>query len=87
MATREKSMEKLKEFKKKYPDALFMWRTGDGYEMYGMDAEALEVVCGCRAVYDCEVKKYFVSFAHSALDTYLPKLVKRGYRIAIVDKL
>lgn len=87
MAAREKNMEQLKEFRKKYPDALFMWRTGDSYEMYGRDAEALEVVCGCRAMLDLATKKCFASFAKSALDDYLPKLVKRGYRVAIVDKL
>ena len=44
MTERERNMEQLKEFRKKYPEALFMWRTGDSYEMYVRDAEALEVV-------------------------------------------
>lgn len=76
--------------KEKHPDALILMRGGDFYEAYGEDAlkaaRTLGIVNLQREI--AKGEKYdYVAFPHHALDTYLPKLVRAGYRIAICDQL
>lgn len=79
-------IKQFHEFKKKYPDALILFRCGDFYECYEEDAvkanELLEVT----------VTKHkdgykMAMFPHYDLDTYLPKLVRSKVRVAICDQL
>lgn len=83
-------MGQYNRIKAKYPDALLLFRVGDFYETFGEDAiktsEALGIVLTKRsngAAADMEL----AGFPHHSLDTYLPKLVKSGYRVAICDQL
>ena len=76
--------------KEKHPDALILMRGGDFYEAFGEDAlkaaRTLGIVNSRRAT--AKGEKYdYAAFPHHALDVYLPKLVRAGYRIAICDQL
>lgn len=83
-------MRQYFDIKAKHPDAILLFRVGDFYEMYGEDA-----VIGAEIVGIVQTKKangpgQFVEmagFPHHALDTYLPKLVRAGKRVAICDQL
>lgn len=76
--------------KAKYPDVVLLFRVGDFYEAYGDDAKAVSDVCAvtltCRTASD-DSKMQMAGFPHYALDTYLPKLVRAGKRVAICDQL
>ena len=78
------------DIKSKHPDAILLFRVGDFYEMYGNDAvvgaEILGIVLTKRAN---GIAGYveMAGFPHHALDTYLPKLVRAGKRVAICDQL
>jgi DNA mismatch repair protein MutS len=79
-----------KAIKQKYPDAILLFRVGDFYETFGEDAiitsKALGITLTKRnngATFSSEL----AGFPHHALDTYLHKLVKAGYRVAICDQL
>ncbi|NOY51628.1 MAG: DNA mismatch repair protein MutS [Chlorobi bacterium] len=83
-------MKQYNSIKAKYPDALLLFRVGDFYETFGDDAvkasKALGIVLtkrrnGAAAFID------LAGFPHHSLDTYLPKLVRAGYRVAICDQL
>lgn len=83
--------QQFQQIKKKYPDALLLFRYGDFYEAYGDDAEACSKEL-CIAQSNVDDMRFWpedrlVSFPHHALDTYLPKLVRNGHRVAIVDQL
>ena len=75
--------------KGKYPGALLLFRVGDFYETFGDDAikasKALDIVLTKRAHGTSEVE--LAGFPHHAMDSYLPKLVRAGYRVAICDQL
>ncbi|MEJ2163373.1 MAG: DNA mismatch repair protein MutS, partial [Robiginitalea sp.] len=75
--------------KVKYPDALLLFRVGDFYETFGADAEKaagiLDIVLTQRN--NGGDKTALAGFPHHALNTYLPKLVKAGQRVAICDQL
>ena len=76
--------------KEKHPDALILMRGGDFYEAYGEDALKAARTLGIVNLQRETAKgeKYdYAAFPHHALDTYLPKLVRAGYRIAICDQL
>lgn len=83
-------MRQYNTFKNKYPDAILLFRVGDFYETFGQDAvhtsKALGITLTKRhngAASETEL----AGFPHHALETYLPKLVKAGYRVAICDQL
>ena len=76
--------------KAQYPDALLLFRVGDFYETFGEDAriasKMLGIVLTKRANgYASSVD--LAGFPHHAIDTYLPKLVKGGYKVAVCDQL
>ena len=77
-----------KEIKKKHPDSVILYRVGDFYEAYGDDAKKL-VEFGTRpAVRACEDSQVDITgFPHHALDTYLPKLVRAGNKVAICEDI
>lgn len=83
-------IEQYQEMKKKHPDAVLLFRCGDFYECYGDDAKTASDVLGItlttRANGSAE-KIYLAGFPHHALDTYLPKLVRAGHRVAICEQL
>ena len=79
------SLKQYNEFKGKHPDALMLLRCGDYYKCYEEDAEKASGVLGITLVRQEDRK--IASFPFHALDTYLPKLVRAGYRIAICDQL
>lgn len=77
--------KRYKEMKKKHPDALLLFRVGDFYELYNEDAEkAAEVL---KITITRRGKKMLAGFPHHTLDTYLPKLVNAGLRVAICEQL
>lgn len=89
-ATETPLMQQHKAIKAKYPDAVLLFRVGDFYETFGGDAIIASQVLGITltkrnngAAADNEL----AGFPHHALDTYLHKLVKAGYRVAICDQL
>ena len=83
-------MKQYFEVKAKHPDAILLFRVGDFYEMYGEDAvigaEILGIVQTKRAN-GVGTHIEMAGFPHHALDTYLPKLVRAGKRVAICDQL
>lgn len=83
-------MKQYFEIKAKHPDAILLFRVGDFYEMYGEDAvvgaEILGIVQTKRANGAAQYVE-MAGFPHHALDSYLPKLVRAGKRVAICDQL
>ena len=83
-------MKQYNMFKAKYPDAMLLFRVGDFYETYGEDAvkasEVLGIVLTKRSNAIAESPE-LAGFPHHALDTYLPKLVRAGYKVAICEQL
>lgn len=85
----ENVMEQFDRMKEKHPDAILLFRVGDFYETYKQDAvkasQILGITTAKRAVDGQEIK--IAGFPHHALDTYLPKLVRAGMRVAICEQL
>ncbi len=83
-------MQQHSAIKQKYPDAILLFRVGDFYETFGQDAVNTARVLGItltkRNNGDAESSQ-LAGFPYHALDTYLHKLVKAGYRVAICDQL
>ncbi len=78
------------EMKKKYPDAMLLFRVGDFYETFGADAIRSSQVLGITLTRRASGSKTYTElagFPHHALDQYLPKLVKAGMRVAICEQL
>src|SRR4026209_2500389 len=76
--------------KAKYPDAILLFRVGDFYETFGQDAITASRVLGITLTKrnnSSATATELAGFPHHALDTYLHKLVKAGYRVAICDQL
>lgn len=76
--------------KKKHPDAILMFRVGDFYEIFGKDAVQASEVLGItltRRQSGVDSRIELAGFPHHALDTYLPKLVRAGHRVAICEQL
>ena len=72
--------------KKNHPDALLLFRSGDVYKCYEEDAiKAAEVLCLTDIVEEDKIT--IASFPHHSLDTYLPRLIRHGIRVAICDQL
>ncbi len=83
-------MKQFFELKHKHPDALLLFRCGDFYETYGTDAVAASGILGIaltRRNNKGEENTEMAGFPHHALDTYLPKLIRAGRRVAICDQL
>ena len=95
MATKEKGLTPMmKQFftlKAKHPDALMLFRCGDFYETYCEDAVAASKILGItltrRNNGGTSGSAEMAGFPHHALDTYLPKLIRAGRRVAICDQL
>lgn len=93
MATTENLTPMMKQFyslKAKNPDAILLFRCGDFYETYAKDAVTASQVLGItltRRNNKGQSATEMAGFPHHALDTYLPRLIRAGYRIAICDQL
>jgi DNA mismatch repair protein MutS len=83
-------MQQHNAIKAKYPDAILLFRVGDFYETFGQDAIIAAQVLGITLTKrnnGAPSSSELAGFPHHALDTYLHKLVKAGYRVAICDQL
>lgn len=83
-------MKQHNAIKAKYPDAILLFRVGDFYETFGQDAITASQVLGITLTKRnnaSAASTELAGFPHHALDTYLHKLVKSGYRVAICDQL
>ena len=83
-------MKQFVEMKAKHPDAVLLFRVGDFYETYGSDAVTASEILGItltRRANGAAKTVEMAGFPHHALDTYLPKLVRAGKRVAICDQL
>ena len=96
MAVKEKEvketplMKQYNEIKRKYPDACLLFRVGDFYETFGEDAVRASKILGIvltKRGAGSETETALAGFPHHSLNTYLPKLVKAGLRVAICDQL
>ena len=86
----EPLLKQYQEMKKKHPDAILLFRVGDFYEIFGKDAiEASEIlgITLTRRMHGLNNRIELAGFPHHALDTYLPKLVRAGKRVAICEQL
>ena len=83
-------MKQYNDIKRKYPDACLLFRVGDFYETFGEDAirasKILGIVLTKRGA-GSETETALAGFPHHSINTYLPKLVKAGLRVAICDQL
>ena len=83
-------MQQFFSFKEKYPDALLLFRCGDFYETYCEDAVMASKILGITLTKrnnGAAKGDEMAGFPHHALDTYLPKLIRAGRRVAICDQL
>jgi DNA mismatch repair protein MutS len=83
-------MKQYNEIKAKYPDACLLFRVGDFYETFGEDAIRASRILGIvltKRGNGTEAETALAGFPHHSLNTYLPKLVKAGLRVAICDQL
>ena len=83
-------MKQFLDLKAKHPDAVMLFRCGDFYETYSTDAIVASEILGITLTKRANGKGKTVEmagFPHHALDTYLPKLVRAGKRVAICDQL
>ena len=96
MAAKEKEvketplMKQYNEIKRKYPDACLLFRVGDFYETFGEDAVRASKILGITLTKrgaGSATETALAGFPHHSINTYLPKLVKAGLRVAICDQL
>lgn len=83
-------MKQFMAMKAKHPDAILLFRVGDFYETYSQDAIVASEILGItltRRANGAARSLEMAGFPHHALDTYLPKLVRAGKRVAICDQL
>lgn len=83
-------MKQYNGIKAKYPDAILLFRVGDFYETFGEDAVKTSKVLGIVLTKRANGSASHIElagFPHHSLDSYLPKLVRAGYRVAICDQL
>ena len=78
-------LKQFKEFKELHPDALLLFRKGDFYESYEDDAEQAAQILGL--VVTRSANGILTGFPQHALDSYLPKLIRAGKRVAICDQI
>lgn len=86
-------LKQFYELKAKHPDAVLLFRCGDFYETYGEDAEETSKILGIMLTKSIKQKDKdgkplaLAGFPYHALDTYLPRLIRAGKRVAICDQL
>ncbi len=83
-------MKQYNTIKTKYPDAMLLFRVGDFYEAFGKDAVKCSKILGIvltKRSNGSDSDNELAGFPHHSLNTYLPKLVKAGLRVAICDQL
>lgn len=83
-------LRQFAQMKCKHPDAVLLFRAGDFYEMFKEDAVYASETLGLNLVYRPYGDGHrvaLVGFPHHALDTYLPRLVRAGRRVAICEQL
>ncbi|WP_294960117.1 DNA mismatch repair protein MutS [uncultured Flavobacterium sp.] len=83
-------MKQYNEIKSKYPDACLLFRVGDFYETFGEDAIRASKILGITLTKrgaGSDTETALAGFPHHSVNTYLPKLVKAGLRVAICDQL
>ena len=82
-------MRQYNQFKAKHPDAILLFRVGDFYETYGEDAVKSSKILGITLTRHGKgaSQTELAGFPHHALDTYLPRLVRAGFRVAICEQL
>ncbi len=83
-------MKQYNEIKSKHPDAILLFRVGDFYETFSDDAVAAAEILGITLTRRANGAAQYIElagFPHHALDTYLPKLVRAGKRVAICEQL
>jgi len=82
-------MRQYNQFKAKHPDAILLFRVGDFYETYGEDAVKTSKILGITLTRHGKgaSQTELAGFPHHALDTYLPRLVRAGFRVAICEQL
>ena len=83
-------MKQYNRIKAKYPDALLLFRVGDFYETFGEDAVSASKILGIiltKRGAGSTSETELAGFPHHSINTYLPKLVKAGCRVAICDQL
>lgn len=77
---------KYYELKKKYPGRMVLFRCGDFYETYEDDAQLVSDCLGITLTKAHKTGLRMAGFPYHALDTYLPRLIRAGFRVSIVDK-
>ncbi|MFI5150692.1 MAG: DNA mismatch repair protein MutS [Bacteroidia bacterium] len=83
-------MKQYNQIKVRYPDALLLFRVGDFYETFGQDAVKASSILGIVLTRRANGSASFIElagFPYHSLDTYLPRLVRAGHRVAICDQL
>ena len=83
-------MRQYKAMKREHPDAILLFRVGDFYETYGEDAVRESKILGIALTHRSNgggESTEMAGFPYHALDTYLPKLVRAGARVAICDQM
>ncbi|HNT71018.1 MAG TPA: DNA mismatch repair protein MutS, partial [Bacteroidales bacterium] len=83
-------MKQYWEIKNKYPDTIILFRVGDFYETFGDDAHIASEVLGIvltKRSNGAAAEEDLAGFPYHSLDTYLPRLVRAGYRVAIYEQL
>jgi DNA mismatch repair protein MutS len=83
-------MKQYNSVKAKYPDAILLFRVGDFYETFGEDAIRASKILGITLTKRANGSASHIElagFPHHSIDSYLPKLVRAGYRVAICDQL
>lgn len=80
MKTKKEYYDKLKE---RHPDSIILFRRGDFYEACCEDADTVARVLGIQIINEGDI--HTAAFPHYALDTYLPKLIRSGLKVAIYD--
>ena len=92
-ATLTPILKQFYDLKAKHPDAILLFRCGDFYETYSEDAEKASKILGITLTRSSRTKDIegkplsMAGFPYHALDTYLPKLIRAGQRVAICDQL
>ena len=86
MKTENKYLQQFHELKEKHPEVLLLFRRGDFYECYEGDASIASLILGITLTKRKDGGN-MTGFPHHALDTYLPKLIRAGKRVAICDQI
>lgn len=80
-------VSQYEELKRKHPDALLLFRCGDFYECYDEDAKIVADILAITLTVRSSTGRRMAGFPFHELDTYLPRLIRAGQRVAICDQL